>query len=190
MKRDHIHTVTLTVLGAYTTLVQVMENVAKESKKRTKWNRECNIALISEMNAPEDCRIPLHLVKYGGLSTFWKSIAEAMTTYHNLFPGSTFPSYKVCQDQFAELMKEHKSHHDNHQFKSGTTEDFNELSSGLDELMMNQDKMDDESTVNDEKKKTVEAASLVEEQHLKTNRITPKIKKVDFTPTVRKLTHQ
>ena len=132
-----------------------MEHVAKEYKKRTKWNRECNIALIIEMNAPEDCRIPLHLVKYGGLINFWKSVAEAMKSHHNLFPGDTFPSYKVCQDQYADLMKEHKNHHNNHQFKSGTTEDFNELSSGLDELLMNQDKVDDESAVDDEKKKTV-----------------------------------
>ena len=167
-----------------------MEHIAKESKKRTKWNRECNIALIIEMNAPEDCRIPLHLVKYGELITFWRSIAEAMKTHHNLFPGDRFPSFKVCQDQYAELMKEHKTHHNNHQFKSGTTEDFNELSSGLDELLMNQDKVDDEHAVDDEKKKTVEAASLVEEQHLKINRITPKNKKVDLTTTVRKLTHQ
>ena len=50
--------------------------------------------------------------------------------------------------------------------------------------------MDDEHAVDDEKKKTVEAASLVEEQHLKINRITPKNKKVDLTTTVRKLTHQ
>lgn len=153
---------------------------ATDSKKRaphTKWVKSSNEALISVMLAPEDVRTPYHKLAYGEKNNYWESIATEMKSRPDDFPGDSFPSAKTCAGQFDILMQAHRDHHVNHQFKSGTTEDVNELASGLQEIMEEMDRVKDDGVADEEMKQGIETDAMVQENHLKKGRSTPKTKK-------------
>ena len=158
-----------------------------EVKKRaphTKWVKASNEALIAEMLSPEDVRTPYHKLAYGEKNNYWESIAAGMKSRTADFPGESYPSAKTCAGQFDTLMKAHRDHHVNHQFKSGTTEDVNELASGLQEIMEKIDRVKDEEAADEEMKQGIETDAMVQENQLKKGRSTPKAKKTSIPERV------
>jgi hypothetical protein len=150
---------------------------AKKRNPHTRWGKSSNEALISEMLAPEDVRTPYHKLAYGEKNSYWEGIALGMKSRPDDFPGESYPSAKTCSGQFDILMQAHRDHHVNHQFKSGTTEDVNELASGLQEIMEEIDRVKDEEAADEEMKQGLETDAMIQENQLKRGRSTPKAKK-------------
>jgi hypothetical protein len=153
-------------------------DAATKKRSRTRWGKITNEALISEVNAPEDVRKPYSRLGYGEKLSYWESIAVALRSRpESMFPGDSYPSAKVCNTQFDLLLQNHRDSHQNHQFKSGSTEDIGELASGLEEIMEEIDMVADDIAAEEEIKVGIAAEAIQQENMMKKGRVTPKSNK-------------
>lgn len=161
------------------------------------WSKAANEFLISEVVIGEPTRCCSYArIGYGTKSTFWESIAAALKTRTAEFASSSFPSAKSCTAQFEKLLKERQDAKKNHKFLSGTTEELDEIASGLEDIMQEMEAVADELAAKDDADVKKESDQRVEEQHLKAARGTPKTPKkvvaevsiVQGTPVVQKST--
>lgn len=106
---------------------------------------------------------------YGTKSIFWESVANALKTRTSEFSSSSFPSAESCCTQFEKLLKERQEAKKNHKFLSGTTEELDEIASGLEDIMQEMEAVADDIAA---KEQLTDAQN--QENHLKRGRSTPK----------------
>lgn len=151
-----------------------------ELKKRTPnttWNKVTNGYLTSEVLIGFPTRVANFAeLKYGQKQAFWDGVSEALKSRGSDFPNSSFPSAKCCAIQFEKLLKEQQEAKKNHKFKSGTTEELDEVALGVEEIMQDIDRVADLAVLKQEEAKGIEAEAKVQECHLKRGRSTPKKK--------------
>ena len=115
-------------------------------------------------------------LKYGQKQVFWDGVSEALKSRGNDSPNSSFPSAKFCAIQFDKPLKEQQDAKKNHKFKSGTTEELDEVALGVEEIMQDIDRVAHLALLKHEELEGVEAEAKVQECHLKRGRTTPKKK--------------
>lgn len=151
-----------------------------ELKKRTPnttWNKVTNGHLTSEVLIGFPTRVANFAeLKYGQKQAFWDGVSEALKSRESDFPNSSFPSAKCCSIQFDKLMKEQQDAKKNHKFKSGTTEQLDEVALGVEEIMQDIERVADLALLKEEETEGIETDARVQENHLKRGRGTPKKK--------------
>lgn len=149
--------------------------MAEVKKKHAGWNKATNEFLISEVVIGEPTRCCNYArIGYGTKNIFWEGVSKALETRVAEFAGTSFPSAKTCCAQFEKLMKERQEAKKNHKFKSGTTEELDEIASGLEDIMREMEEVADENNAKDDGDARVEADQRVQEDHLQKGRVTPK----------------
>ena len=149
--------------------------MAEVRKKHTGWNKVTNEFLVSEVVIGEPTRCCNYArIGYGTKNVFWEGVSNALEMRVAEFAGTSFPSAKSCCAQFEKLMKERQEAKKNHKFKSGTTEELDEIASGLEDIMREMEEVADENNAIDDGDAKVEADQRVQENHLRNGRVTPK----------------
>lgn len=139
------------------------------------WSKAANEFLISEVVIGEPTRCSSYAkLGYGTKSIFWESVANALKTRTSEFSSSSFPSAKSCCAQFEKLLKERQEAKKNHKFLSGTTEELDEIASGLEDIMQEMEAVADDIAAKDQLTEKIESDAQNQENHLKRGRSTPK----------------
>ena len=140
---------------------------------QTKWTKENYGHLVSEVLIGYPTRSANYAeLKYGQKEGFWKGVSDALKTRQ--FPGDAYPSGKSCMQQFERLLKDQQDAKANHKFKSGTTEELNEIEKGLEEVLQDLDRVAHLGELAEEEAEGKENRAVVQEEHLKRARATPK----------------
>jgi hypothetical protein len=152
--------------------------MAEARKKHTIWIKPRNEFLVSEVVIGEPTRCCNYArIGYGTKNLFWEGVSKALETRVTEFAGTALPSAKSCCAQFEKLLRERQDAKKNHKFRSGTTEELDEIACGLEDIMREMEEVLDENNAKDDCDTKVEADQRVQENHLRTGRVTPKSSK-------------
>ena len=149
----------------------------KKTTPNTTWNKVTNGYLTSEVLIGFPTRVSIFAEpKFGQKRAFWDDVSEALKSRGSDFPNSSFPGAKCCAIQFEKLLKEQLEAKKYQKFKSGTTEELDEVALGVEEIMQGIDRVANLAVLKQEEAERIEAEARVQECHLKRGRSTPKKK--------------
>jgi hypothetical protein len=95
------------------------------------------------------------------LNFFREGVSKALEMRVTEFAGTALPSAKSSCAQFEKLLRERQDAKKNHKFKSGTTEELDEIACGLEDIMREMEEVLDENNAKDDCDTKVEADQRV-----------------------------
>lgn len=145
---------------------------AKKRKPNTNFDKASNEALLNEiLNPSRLCEVTR--IGHGQHKKFWEEVEDALLSYPDAFPGESFPSFKVCQKQFDFLLAAQRKKRETHKWESGSTEELDETSQALEDILGDMDAIAQLSELDKQKMTDRENEASEQENAASNSRATP-----------------